>query len=423
MVENMPARQVPTSTLSPPSPPPGHGNVSPCDIEEGRDAYRPGGFHPVYIGDIYRGRYEVLNKIGYGAYSTVWLADDKNTPEGEARKFFALKVLSAECYGGAGKDIFEREILKCLRDGDRKQLGYSHVCHLVDDFEHEGPNGTHVCLVFELIGETLRSFGAWFTDSMIPNQVMRRFTIQLLLALDFAHEHNVIHTDIQPNNIFVKMRDCTLIESGYLVKVAIPQQDRSEERYTVLPSRPLRQYYFNEDDRFDHFDIALGDWGVSSWTDKHLTEKIQPVALRAPEVLIGAPWDAAVDMWNLGAIVLELFLAVRMFSGAVPPHGHYELKQHLAEVVNLFGPFPKALLDKGDQDIVEVMFDDQGMVKGLPPSSMDTPDDLSDYFPPEMDAGIGVEFIAFMRSLMKIDPAERPSPEDVLRGPWLRALQ
>lgn len=205
--------------------------------------------------------------------------------------------------------------------------------------------------------------------------------------------------------------------------MAIPQQDRSEERYTVLPSRPLRQYYFNEDDRFDHFDIALGDWGVSSWADKHLTEKIQPVALRAPEVLIGAPWDAAVDMWNLGAIVLELFLAVRMFSGAVSPDGHYELKQHLAEVVNLFGPFPKALLDKGDQDIVEAVFDDQGMVKGLPPSSMDTPDDISDYFPPEMDADIGGEFIAFMQSLMKIDPAERPSPEDVLRGPWLRALK
>ncbi|CCF41073.1 serine/threonine protein kinase [Colletotrichum higginsianum] len=415
-------QQSSSSTPPPPSPSPGQCDASPRYIEEGRNAYRPGGFHPVYIGDVYHGRYEVLNKIGYGAYSTVWLVNDKKTPEGEAHKFFALKVLSAECYG-AEKDIFEREVLKSLRDGDRKQLGYSHVCHLVDDFEHEGPNGTHVCLVFELIGETLRSFGAWFPDSMIPNQVMRRFTIQLLLALDFAHEHKVIHTDIQPSNIFVKLRDYTLIESGYLVKVAIPHQDRSEEKYTVLPSRPLRQYYFKEDDRFDHFDIALGDWGVSSWADKHLTEKIQPVALRAPEVLIGAPWDAAVDMWNLGAITLELFLAVRMFSGAAPPHGHYELKQHLAEVVNLFGPFPKALLDKGDQDVVEAVFDDHGMVKGLPPSSMDTPDDLSDYFPPEMDADVGGEFIAFMQSLMKIDPAERPSPEDVLRGPWLRALK
>jgi serine/threonine-protein kinase SRPK3 len=46
------------------------------DIEEGRDAYRPGGFHPVYIGDVYAGKYQVLNKIGFGVYSTVWLVKD-----------------------------------------------------------------------------------------------------------------------------------------------------------------------------------------------------------------------------------------------------------------------------------------------------------------------------------------------------------
>ena len=47
-----------------------------CDIEEGKDAYRPGGFHPVFIGDVYNERYKVLRKIGYGQYSTVWLVKD-----------------------------------------------------------------------------------------------------------------------------------------------------------------------------------------------------------------------------------------------------------------------------------------------------------------------------------------------------------
>lgn len=103
-------------------------------------------------------------------------------------------MLSADSYEGTNSPIFEREILTHLRDGDRDQIGYDYVCHLLDDFEHRGPNGTHVCLVFELMGETLRSFGAWFAESRLPNSVMRRFTIQLLLVLDFAHEHNVIHT-------------------------------------------------------------------------------------------------------------------------------------------------------------------------------------------------------------------------------------
>jgi hypothetical protein len=39
--------------------------------------YHPGGLHPVYLGDIVgEGRYKILRKLGYGAYSTVWLAQD-----------------------------------------------------------------------------------------------------------------------------------------------------------------------------------------------------------------------------------------------------------------------------------------------------------------------------------------------------------
>lgn len=51
-------------------------SVQPDGVEEGRAAYRSGGFHPVYIGDVFNDRFKVLNKIGYGQYSTVWLVKD-----------------------------------------------------------------------------------------------------------------------------------------------------------------------------------------------------------------------------------------------------------------------------------------------------------------------------------------------------------
>lgn len=77
LLEAMPSPPLESPT-GPDAPPQGEaaGQSKDHDIEEGRDAYHPGGFHPVYIGDIYHDRYKVLNKIGYGVYSTVWLTQD-----------------------------------------------------------------------------------------------------------------------------------------------------------------------------------------------------------------------------------------------------------------------------------------------------------------------------------------------------------
>jgi serine/threonine protein kinase len=45
--------------------------------EEDNDLYRLGGYHPVHLGDVFHCRYEVLRKLGYGRYSTVWLVKDQ----------------------------------------------------------------------------------------------------------------------------------------------------------------------------------------------------------------------------------------------------------------------------------------------------------------------------------------------------------
>lgn len=46
-------------------------------VEEGISVYKYGGFCPVYIGDLFKDRkYRVLNKLGWGQHSTVWLVED-----------------------------------------------------------------------------------------------------------------------------------------------------------------------------------------------------------------------------------------------------------------------------------------------------------------------------------------------------------
>jgi hypothetical protein len=60
--------------------------------------------------------------------------------------------------------------------------------------------------------------------------------------------------------------------------------------------------------------------------------------------VLSANWyGTADDLWKLCAVLPELFCAIRMFSGAVPPDGHYELRVHLAEIVSLLGPFPQVV--------------------------------------------------------------------------------
>jgi len=41
------------------------------------ESYRPGGLHPIHPSDtLCRSRYTIVCKLGYGAFSTVWLAED-----------------------------------------------------------------------------------------------------------------------------------------------------------------------------------------------------------------------------------------------------------------------------------------------------------------------------------------------------------
>ena len=49
-----------------------------CDIDaEPLHRYHKGGYHPVHLGDhLSDGRYKILQKLGWGGYSTVWAARD-----------------------------------------------------------------------------------------------------------------------------------------------------------------------------------------------------------------------------------------------------------------------------------------------------------------------------------------------------------
>lgn len=77
-----------------------------------------------------------------------------------------------------------------------------------------------------------------------------------------------------------------------------PDTAHADSDYRIVKSQSLRQHYIGKTRGFNllTLEICLGDWGVACLEDDHLSELIQPTLLRAPEVILEAPWDATVDL-------------------------------------------------------------------------------------------------------------------------------
>jgi dual specificity tyrosine-phosphorylation-regulated kinase 2/3/4 len=101
--------------------------------------------------------------------------------------------------------------------------------------------------------------------------LIRRFAIQLLYALKYLKEHEVIHCDLKPENILLK--DPT--KSG----------------------------------------IKIIDFGSSCFQDERVYTYIQSRFYRAPEIILGIPYTPAIDMWSFGCIMAEFCIGFPLFPG------------------------------------------------------------------------------------------------------------
>lgn len=93
--------------------------------------------------------------------------------------------------------MYELDILKYMSQKDSSHPGYKHVVHLLDSFVHEGPNGKHLCLVLELMGQSDFNLQQHFSNKQLPLHAGRQIAEQILHALDWLHVScGIIHTGI-----------------------------------------------------------------------------------------------------------------------------------------------------------------------------------------------------------------------------------
>ena len=111
---------------------------------EDAELYKIGGLHPIHIGDTLKeDRYRIVHKLGFGSFSTVWLARDT------LQQFYvSLKISRADFR----TDSQELIILKHLAQCDSQHEGSQYVMKLLDFFVVSGPNGRHSCFVTQVAG-------------------------------------------------------------------------------------------------------------------------------------------------------------------------------------------------------------------------------------------------------------------------------
>ncbi|PBK68016.1 kinase-like protein [Armillaria solidipes] len=232
--------------------------------EENQNRYQPGGYHPTQVGDKYAsGRYTITGKLGWGEYSTVWLARDNE----------------ANMRGSQAPELHELEYFQDLRRQNPGHFGYPNVVHLADSFYIDGPYGKHLCVVTEMaICNLLTLAEECFTGNRIPEYGAKLVMRDVLSALDYVHNDcNIIHTDVKITNVVV----------------TVPR-----DTSTVI---------------IDHANI-YPEACYADKTNEHFTQEVCPAGIRPPEVALRAGWGKSVDIWSAGCMVPSPFSAIEKSS-------------------------------------------------------------------------------------------------------------
>ncbi|KAI5296126.1 U4/U6 small nuclear ribonucleoprotein prp4 [Ascosphaera acerosa] len=245
----------------------------------------PQGYYNVMLGELFSGRYHVTQNLGRGMFSAVVRAIDSHD-----NKPVAIKIIrNNETMRKAG--MKEIEILQQLRAADPDDR--KHVVRFLRHFIHKD----HLCIVFENLSmnlrEVLRKFGR---DVGINLRAIRVYAQQMFLGLTLLRKCGILHADLKPDNLLVN-------EGRNVLKIC-----------------------------------DLGS--ASSTADNEITPYLVSRFYRAPEIILGLPYDYAIDMWSIGCTLYELYTGKILFTGRTN-------NQMLRVMMECRGAFPPKLLRKG----------------------------------------------------------------------------
>lgn len=208
-------------------------------------------------------RFQILQGIGNGSFGNVILAKDHKYT---GNNLVAIKIINNN-FNSSIQSVNEIKMLKHMK-------GRQHE-NIIEFYEHFNFR-SHICIVTEVLSLNLYSVLEITQFRGFSIDLVKQFARQILSGLAYLHSLKIVHCDIKPENIMIK-----------------------------LPEEPQDEKLF----------VKIIDFGSSCFNDKKTFTYIQSRFYRAPEIILGANYDNKIDIWSLGCLLAELFTGSPLLAG------------------------------------------------------------------------------------------------------------
>jgi len=222
------------------------------------------------------GPYQILQHLGTGGMGEVYLATDARLD-----RRVALKVLSAEvAHDKRRMQRFQQEA---------RMASALNQPNILTIFEFGEINSLNLLATEYIEGETLRKY---LRSNKLKLTEILDISIQILSALDAAHDAKIVHRDIKPENVMIRSRD-------HVVKVL--------DFGLAKPTESASSTHASDLEGDTQFKTAAGSL-------------LGTVNYMSPEQAQGLAVDERTDLWSTGVVIYEMVTGQMPFNGRTKNH-------------------------------------------------------------------------------------------------------